>query len=697
MHLIFENIRCYRGRHEWHFDNNGITLISGKSGAGKTSILIGINFIITNLKKNIISDGCNSARGELIYNNIKISRSKRPDHLKVYPNWNNDQNIYIEDDQAQSFINNIFGPFFESISYIPQQYEKSFLYMDSSDKLKLLEKLSFPIHSNFKPEDMKKKCSDKLKELNEQIISLNGIKYELENNLNDNITCPNTVDKPIHDETYCIVKLEELKYIETNHKKFLEELELKNILQKQIEQCNLDLSELSSTDKFNINTIFEQINFRKELDNNCTVSTEHPWEKYTREEATEIMHDYERDIKLFEEYTDISNKINNMKPLKDELNKQIKEKKIIENYCEGIFNCPKCTSKLVLKNNILELSYDNVNTIEDISKKQYLLKICMQKIDTLSEKTNSFHFLEDKKKSIESLIDVEGEDLNQLRRDLNWIKQYITDNCILEQNIQKNNERKNYLSSVIDHSLNMDELNNKLEQINKKSYILNNKQKLEQRVSTLCTKTIKVSYDEIQKQKEYFNIQLRINTQYRLYQSEYNNWKLQLQYKERLKKITWDLNKLKCKSNALINLKQLILKTESEIIEKNMKEISALVNLYCSRMFEEPINIELLTTKKTQTQHDKVYIQLNIDYKGMSNSDISYLSGGEQARLNLAFILAFAYVFHSPLLLLDECTSNLDQEMTDIVMEQIADVQIPKIIVIAHQIVEGKFQQIIHC
>jgi DNA repair exonuclease SbcCD ATPase subunit len=75
--------------------------------------------------------------------------------------------------------------------------------------------------------------------------------------------------------------------------------------------------------------------------------------------------------------------------------------------------------------------------------------------------------------------------------------------------------------------------------------------------------------------------------------------------------------------------------------------------------------------------------------------DVSLLSGGEQARLNLAFVLAFAHVFHSPILLLDECTSNLDQELVETVIEQIDSIGIPKVILIAHQIVEGNFKQIL--
>ena len=111
-------------------------------------------------------------------------------------------------------------------------------------------------------------------------------------------------------------------------------------------------------------------------------------------------------------------------------------------------------------------------------------------------------------------------------------------------------------------------------------------------------------------------------------------------------------------------------------------------------MFSEPIQINLYTTKKTSTNNEKVQIQLEVFYKNMK-CDIGILSGGEQARLNLAFILAFAYLWETPILLLDECTSNLDQNLTEVVLEHISNVGIPKIILIAHQVIEGNFTQIL--
>jgi ABC-type transport system involved in cytochrome bd biosynthesis fused ATPase/permease subunit len=144
--------------------------------------------------------------------------------------------------------------------------------------------------------------------------------------------------------------------------------------------------------------------------------------------------------------------------------------------------------------------------------------------------------------------------------------------------------------------------------------------------------------------------------------------------------------------DAVSELKQLVLKLESDILEHRLGEIRDLVNTYAEQIFVEPITVELRTLKKTATQTEKVQVQLEVFYKNMQ-CDLSLLSGGEQARLNLAFILAFAHVFHSPLLLLDECTSNLDQELTEIVLEHIESMRISKVILIAHQVVEGNFTQ----
>ena len=76
--------------------------------------------------------------------------------------------------------------------------------------------------------------------------------------------------------------------------------------------------------------------------------------------------------------------------------------------------------------------------------------------------------------------------------------------------------------------------------------------------------------------------------------------------------------------------------------------------------------------------------------------DLSLLSGGELSRVNLAYTLALAEIFNSSLILLDECTASLDQELTSAVVDGIKQNFSEKlVIIIAHQVITGTFDRII--
>ena len=76
--------------------------------------------------------------------------------------------------------------------------------------------------------------------------------------------------------------------------------------------------------------------------------------------------------------------------------------------------------------------------------------------------------------------------------------------------------------------------------------------------------------------------------------------------------------------------------------------------------------------------------------------DINMLSGGELARVVLAYTLALSEIFNTPILLLDECTSSLDQELTNVVFDGIRENFKGKLVlIIAHQIIMGTFDKII--
>ena len=113
---------------------------------------------------------------------------------------------------------------------------------------------------------------------------------------------------------------------------------------------------------------------------------------------------------------------------------------------------------------------------------------------------------------------------------------------------------------------------------------------------------------------------------------------------------------------------------------------------------DNPISVKLVPFKETKsgkTVKRKPQINLEIEYKGME-ADINMLSGGELSRVILSFALALGEMFNTPMMLLDECTASLDQELTGVVMDGIRELFSGKLVlIIAHQVVKGQFDKVI--
>ena len=119
---------------------------------------------------------------------------------------------------------------------------------------------------------------------------------------------------------------------------------------------------------------------------------------------------------------------------------------------------------------------------------------------------------------------------------------------------------------------------------------------------------------------------------------------------------------------------------------------------YLDRFFvEDPISVTLKTTKEREKDFHASVINMDIHYKG-SETDIDMLSGGERARVMLAYTLALGELFNVPMLMLDECTASLDMETTTTVIEAIRESYFANklILIIAHQVVSGIFDKNIH-
>lgn len=134
MYIELNNIRCYK-RKTFDFPDDSLILLSGESGAGKTSILKGINFALYG-KEKVMSWGEKKCMVKLMFQEMEIIRSKGPNRLLV--NVNGEE---YEGDVAQEIINKKYGTDFTITSYIIQKGSNSFFSLTPKQKMEFLERI----------------------------------------------------------------------------------------------------------------------------------------------------------------------------------------------------------------------------------------------------------------------------------------------------------------------------------------------------------------------------------------------------------------------------------------------------------------------------------------------------------------------------------------------------------------------------
>ncbi len=135
---------------------------------------------------------------------------------------------------------------------------------------------------------------------------------------------------------------------------------------------------------------------------------------------------------------------------------------------------------------------------------------------------------------------------------------------------------------------------------------------------------------------------------------------------------------------------------ESIASARVIDDINTHAKLYLDSFFEEePISVQLSSFREGKNKQAKPQIAVQVVYKGCE-AELESLSGGELSRVILAFTLALSEMVNSPLLLLDECTANLNQELTSKVFDVVKEHSQGKtVLVVAHQVVEGVFDNVL--
>jgi DNA repair exonuclease SbcCD ATPase subunit len=133
---------------------------------------------------------------------------------------------------------------------------------------------------------------------------------------------------------------------------------------------------------------------------------------------------------------------------------------------------------------------------------------------------------------------------------------------------------------------------------------------------------------------------------------------------------------------------------EGVLLSKFIDTINHNLSIHLDAFFEEPMHVQIKPFKESKNNKEKPVINLDIFYKG-NETDLTNLSGGEYDRLNLALTLTFNCIANSPVLILDESLSSINQELSTEIIMHIKETISDKLVwMTQHQAVKGMFDRV---
>jgi DNA repair exonuclease SbcCD ATPase subunit len=780
MKIRLQNIKCYTDS-TFDFGEEGLALLSGQSGKGKSTIVQGIYFALFGVGNKITTSGKNTCKVDLEFDGMKITRSKNPGKLVV--------NEIYEGDAAQDMINQKFGATFDVTGYIPQNAIKSFVLMNPQDKLMFLERFAF---DDIDLSEMKIRCKEQTAKKHDELIAATS-KIEIATELAETSEEPEFVEFPIpvkkddyerairnetirlknsntfitrdteirtslvnerHDLELYLSKLEtstnEIDDLEialsNNDSKVIDvmtdeevnnlNMELKSIIANR-ELISLNKQYVNDLGVFNDMVAEEGKSLNKELDELTTEL----WSEYTAEEIQESIESTEellKDSERLEALKTRESKYKNDKSI-DDIRTELEQKQgllVRLQTQEGVHKCPSCSkslrftdSGLVVDGNV-EICDETID--KDVLKNQITIldKLLKIRLD-MSEITDSY---ED-----------EMPDSTEVKTDLDYLRQYefvntrnekrkgVVESAIKNRDFSKSckqfavkleetKQRVDKLKSRSSHTPTTDmtevDIRSELEKDKSNRVLqrdaLSRKREIVSKLESYKSSNERLKTSHLEKYNRIsttldseitkINLEITGHETKKLVHEEnmkiIDRWK---RMKEDMKKYNDLQSRVELlrkteteKRNqyaALTTLRENIIEAESISMMNIVESINTHARVYLDEFFEDdPIIVNLLAFKQTK-KVVKAQINMEIEYKGME-CDLQMMSGGEMSRIILAYTLALAEMFNTPLLLLDECTASLDQETADHVFESIRDNFNGKLtLIVAHQVVTGTFDK----
>lgn len=321
-----------------------------------------------------------------------------------------------------------------------------------------------------------------------------------------------------------------------------------------------------------------------------------------------------------------------------------------------------------------DIECDNIKTEVDNINKYFELSKKIQSIE-------NDKFLQDIKRDMEivsSNIDKLGKNIENSENSVKNDEEYT--NCIKE------------ITSITNKLVNIKSLELKIESVEKE-------------LSLMDKDMPNKNYNElISVEREKLEMYSIKSDTYKTYIEKINNWSRITKENERYIDIqksieisTTSKQDLSDRLRCLVKLREHVKNSEQKCISDFIDSLNEHASIYIEEFFpDEDIKVELKTKQETKsTGKEKIALNFELNYRQI-NGDLSYLSGGERDRVNLAFTLAFSEIINNRILLLDECISSLDAETTNVVLENLKEKYKGKLVIlVSHQANLGFFDKVI--
>ncbi len=730
MYLKLKNFKAWESA-EFEIVENSVSLISGNSGCGKTSILQAIYFALYGKGTKIVRTGSSSCRVELTINGMHIVRTKKPNRLVLDSKY--------EDAVAQTMIDKIFGKHFNIVAYIEQDTFQSVAYMTPGARLEFLENFAF---ENVDVEKAKASLKSLTRKHEDHKLQTQT-KLQSAENILEKTTLPISVSIPSGPETDVLniensirKKNVDKDKLNSEYTDSLVKVSARENIQQQLQNTLANKSKLEvSLAELKYVGHTEYADLKKKYDAYNT----HTQFQEAREKYTEYVAEY-NEIKAQETHTreeqlsDLMSQLwigTKKDTIKDEIsvarnqeteNKKYREKESRLKYLQPLVDeylrvlpssgtpssCPSCACSLAivgtklfktdmcsleavkrekeLRDNYAEFirwneqtytyrevdlasleSYYNSNTRTESKISELENSGLSQSLQTLKKKCIA------QKKLVESFGECESIDKSVVEIFHEQQSKYKVFTHLEKQILDLGSESKN-IEKVL-------------------AQPLSDPQELKARITGLN--------EEITGLQHQLDSGRLINSEWNVYNkyvrdlAEHNNMKSQVA------ELKNQFTNAETKVSQSIMLKEIILEAESECLENIISTINIHAQQFLESFFpQHPISAQLVPYKQTKTGSTitvKPQIELIIQYKG-AEADFDSLSGGERARVSLAFTLALSEIYQTPILMLDESISSLDYDSTVEVLGAIKE-NMPNrtVLCVSHQANTGLFDNVIEC